>query len=75
MGNIYFDTLCSMLSIENNRENHPILNQMYDILTELQKQRKQLTLCKVSTHKGVKGNEEADKAAKQAIDIPGLITT
>ena len=41
---IYTDSLRSMLAIENNRENHPILNQIYDILTELQNQGKQLTL-------------------------------
>ena len=32
---IYKDSLSSMLAIENNRENHPILNQIYDILTDL----------------------------------------
>ena len=33
---IYTDSLSSMLVIENNRENPQILNQIYDILTELQ---------------------------------------
>ena len=59
-----------MLAIKNNRE-----NQIYDILTELQNQGKQLTLCKVSAHIRVKGNEEADKAAKQSIDMPGMTKT
>ena len=63
-----------MLAIENNRENWPILNQIYDIQTELHNQGKQLILCKVLAHIGIKGNEEADKAAKQAIDIPGMTT-
>ena len=63
-----------MLAIENNRENHPILNQIYNILTKLHNQAKQLTLCKVPAHMGIKENEEADKAAKQAIDIPGMTT-
>ena len=57
-----------MLAIENNKENLPILNQIYDILTELQNQGKQLRLCKVPAHIpahiGIKGNKEADKAAK-----------
>ena len=35
MGNIY-RLMSSMLAIENNGEKHPILNQIYDILTELQ---------------------------------------
>ena len=37
-----------MLDNENNRENHPILNQVYDIITKFHNQGKQLTLiCKV----------------------------
>ena len=43
---IYTELLSPMLAIENNRENHPILNQIYDIQTELHNQGKQLTLCK-----------------------------
>ena len=69
---IYTLSLSSMLAIENNRENHPKLNQIYDILSELQNLGKQLTLCKAHAHTGIKGNE---KAAKQAIDIPGMTTT
>ena len=65
---IYTDSLSSILAIENNRESHPILNQIYDILTDLQNQGKQLTLCKVPAHLGIKGNENADKAAKQTIN-------
>ena len=50
-------------------ENHPILNQLYNILAELHNQGKQITLFKVPAHIGIKGNEETDKAAKQAIDM------
>ena len=57
-----------MLANENNRENQPILNQIYDILSEFHNQEKQITLCKVPAHIGIKGNEEANKAAKEAID-------
>ena len=57
-----------MLVIENNREIHPILNQIYVILSELQNQGIQLALCKVPTHIGIIGNEEADWAAKEVID-------
>ena len=72
---MYTDSLSSMLAIENNKENHTILNQMYDILAELHNKGKQIILCKVPAHIGIKGNEEADKAAKQAIDMPGITTT
>ena len=72
---IYTDLLSSMLAIENSRENHPILNQIYDTLAELHKQKKQIILCKVPAHIGIKGNEEADKAAKKVIDMPRMTTT
>ena len=32
---IYTDSLSSVIAIEYKRENHPILNQIYDILLEL----------------------------------------
>ena len=72
---IYTDSLSSKFAIENNRKNHPILNQIFDILGELHNQGKQNTLCKVTAHIEVKGNEEADKAEKQSIDMPELTTT
>ena len=72
---IYIDWLSSMLTIKNNRENHPILNQIYDKVAELHKLGKQIILCKVSAHIENKGNEEADKAVKQAINMPGMTTT
>ena len=71
---IYADSQSSMQSIENNKVNHPMLNQIYDILTELQSLDKKINLCKVPVHVGVKVNEEADKAAKEAIDTPRVTT-
>ena len=64
-----------MLAIKINKENHPILNWIYDILVEFFNQGKQISLCKVSAYIEIKGNKEADKAAKQAIDMPGMTTT
>ena len=64
-----------MLAVDNNRENRPILNQIYDIITKLYKQRKQDTLCKVPAHIGIKRNKEADGAAKQVIHMPKMTTT
>ena len=61
-----------MQSIEYNKESHLILNQIYDILADLKKQN---TLCNFPAHAEVRKNEEADKAAKQTIAIPGATTT
>ena len=60
-----------MLAIKINRENYPILNQIYDILAELNNQGKQIMLCKVPAHMGIKRNKEA---AKQAEDMAGMAT-
>ena len=72
---IYIDSLSSMFAIEKNRENTLILNQIYDILAEFHNQEKLITLCKVPAHIDIRGNEEADKSAKQAIDMPRITTT
>ena len=40
-----------------NKENHMILNQIYDILAELQMQVKQIILCKISAQTKVNGNK------------------
>ena len=45
------------------------------MLTKLHKQKKQITLCKVLAHILIEVNKEADKAAKQAIDMPEMTTT
>ena len=58
-----------MLVIENNRENHTILNQIYDILTELYNQVKQFTLHKVPAHIRVERNEEADKTGTDILQL------
>ena len=47
---IYTDFLSSVLAIENNRENHPILNQMYDILGEFHNSRENQSLYIKSLH-------------------------
>ena len=67
--------MTSLQAIENNGENHTTLIRIYNIITELHNQRKKLTLYKVPAHIRIKGNEEADKAAKQAMDMPGINTT
>ena len=37
--------------------------------------RKNITLCKIPTHIGIKGNEETDKAEKQATNMPEMTMT
>ena len=51
-----------MQYIEYNKENHQILNQIYNILAELQEQGKKIIMCK-------------EPAANEALDMPGVPTT
>ena len=64
-----------MQSIEYNKENCPILNQIYDVIAELQEQNKNITLCKVPAHGRIKGNKGGDEAAKETMDTPRVTTT
>ena len=48
---------------------------MYDILTELHNQKKQITQCKVPANIEITRNDEADKAAKQTIVMPWMTMT
>ena len=64
----------STLAIEN-RENYSILKHMYDIPAEIHDQGKQTTICKIPAHIVIKKNKEAEKAAKQTLDMPGMTTT
>ena len=45
-----------MKSIEYNKENHPILNEIYDILAEHQNQDKQIILFEAPVRMSNKGN-------------------
>ena len=63
-----------MLAVKNNRKSYNIKLDIQHT-TEFHNQGKQITLSKVPVPMGIKGNEKADKAAKQAIDIPDMTTT
>ena len=67
---IYTDSLSFKQSIKFNKENHPILNQIFDMLAELKNQGKHIILRKVPVHMGIEKNE----AVKEAIFMLGMAT-
>ena len=72
---IQYTEMLSEKSQSQQREYHPILNQIYDKLAELHNQGKQTVLCKVLAHIGIKGTKEVYTTTKQVIDMPGITTT
>ena len=57
------------------KKNYHVINyQIHDTLAELHNQGKKIILCKVPADIGTIENEEADKAGKQVIDMPGMTT-
>ena len=69
---IYTGSLSSMLSIKNNRENHPILNQIYDILHN---QKNRSHYVKSMYTQKLKEMKKQAKHKKQAIDMLGMTAT
>ena len=60
-GQYKLDSLSSMQSFKFNRENHSILNQIYDMLAELKIQGEHITLWRVLAHMKIKGNKAPAK--------------
>ena len=68
MGNIY--RLSDLYAVHQIiKENHPILNQVYNILAKLQNQNKQII------HSEIKINDETQITAKQPLGMTGITTT
>ena len=42
--------------IESEKSQHPLLNKIHDLAEEIQKQRKQIMLCRGSIHTGIAEN-------------------
>ena len=72
MGNIY---RLAELNARHREHQRKLSSIKWVISAKFHDQEKQVTLYKVSAHKGIKGNEEADRTAKQAIDIPRMTMT
>ena len=63
---IIFDSRNSLQTIQCRATNHPIVRDIHNWLVRLAQKKKRVSFCWVPSHIGIPGNEEADKAAKQA---------
>ena len=64
---IYSDSLSVIQAIQRQRSKNPLVLNIKESLTQLQQQDKEITICWIPAHVGVKGNEIVDKLAKEAI--------
>ena len=62
------DSLSALIAIKERKLDHPYLVDFFEQYCELVKEGKKITLAWVPSHVGIKGNEAADQAAKEALD-------
>ena len=68
---IYTDSLSAMQALEGETTDNPIIVSLLEKLSRLC-QRADIVFCWLPSHVGISGNEEADKAAKDALSLDVL---
>ena len=69
---IYSDSMAALLAVKKYNPKHPIVQAIQEILQRTSKMKK-IVFCKVPSHVNIYGNEEADKAAKEASQLEPII--
>ena len=64
---IYSDSLSCLQALQNKNMDNPILREIIHILSYLGEVGSQVEFCWIPGHTGIKGNEKADKIAKEHI--------
>ena len=65
---IYTDSLSAVLAIKKKKSNH-LVTEIHEIYTSLKNKNSNTTICWIPSHVGIAGNELADRAAKEALNI------
>ena len=66
---IYSDSRSSIEALQNYCPKNPLVQQIKYEFHKLYEDNKYVELCWIPAHIGIKGNEDADKAAKEAINM------
>ena len=66
---IFTDSLSLIQSIQNLNEKNAVVLSIFEILGQIFEKKKKVIFCWIPSHVGIKGNELADQAAKQALDL------
>ena len=65
---IFSDSRSAVEAIQNYYPKNPLVQEIKFSFHKLNEEGKDIEICWIPAHVGVKGNEEADKAAKEAIN-------
>ena len=68
---IYIDSLSAMQALEGETTDNPLIVSLLEKLSRLC-ERADIVFCWLPSHVGISGNEEADKAAKDALSVDVL---
>ena len=66
---IFSDSLSVLLSLHNKKMDNPLILQLLQKLHHLSCAHKTIHLCWIPSHIGIRGNEAADMAAKESLDL------
>ena len=66
---IFSDSLSALQALKNLKTDHPLLIQIQELLHKINADKKETIFMWVPRHIGIRGNEAADTAAKEALNI------
>ena len=67
---IVSDSLSALEGLSSRKITHPLLSDIHDLHTSLIRDGKSIVFFWVPGHTGIRGNELADRAAREAVELP-----
>ena len=67
---VFTDSLSCLQALQHTKLEHPMIGMMIRKCVFFNFVKRDIIFCWVPSHKGIRGNEKADSAAKSALDLP-----
>ncbi len=72
---VFSDSKSSLQALQNLWSNHPLVRRVLDLHSLLCRLNKNVVFCWLPSHVGIRGNEAADRAAKEALTLPVTVAS